>query len=594
MKLVRVSLNSGPPGVSSLKMPALPTPLTQRNSIGHQTNRCLSKWRISAVVPLLILSLAVPVSGWGQEDAVPGIRPAKSTAGQASAENSLTPAVPTENPKSPTTPIIDVFSPSISDRDLEQGVERAWEYRPYRVAVWLCLDGSPNLNAIFSSLETEVTRRSELIDPSGWDLQVGLAPSQYRWRFLNFLETPAKCAGFETFPVLQSYDKLMVVCLNQDFGRIKIRVREFDLQTQQWGPLQLRESTFDQQLSANVMQAIQMSFMPLARVDRVIRKDNQDEVFLQVRAIDACFRTELNAELQWDVVPIKGSPVFIQSDDRFLPVIRRSDRNGKLLSLEPIEFTFLTIDSGTAGSSVAELKCSVESYHRSPLAGRTSKKAEKLALVIRPPQQPSWLFLESLDKLKTPLEGFEIYSRKPNAVDGEANEFLGKTDWQGKLEIPPSKDGMRIILVSRGSRGLKRLPLIPGLHPELRTGIPNDETSLYAEGVLLGLEKEILNLVIQRKVFESDIDSALQKKNLADAKSILKEYQSLESARDFKTRLANEEVRLKNLTQDKRESDYINTRFDVLRNLLNKQAGNLRENELLNEIQKQSNLLGAG
>lgn len=587
------SLNSSPPGVHfPTTTLAFPSPLSRWILRSRLINRCRLKKRISAVVLWSILLLAVPASGSAQVDTVPVNRPAVPAVAAASAGNSLAKTAVSKNTTAPTTPIIDVFSPSISDRDLETGVERAWEYRPYRVAVWLCLDGSPNLNAMYSTLVTDVTRQSELVDPSGWDLQIGLAPSQYRWRFMNFLETPTKCMGFETFPALASYDKLMVVCLNQDFGRTKIKVREFDLQTQQWGPLQLREFAHDQQLSAGLMKAIQLSFMPLAKVDRVIKKDSREEVYLQVRAIDACYRTEISADLQWNVVPIRGSPVFIQSNDRFLPVIRRSDRNGKLLSLQPIEFTFLTLDSAIADAPTAELKCSVESYHRSPLAGRTGK-AEKLALVIRPPQQSSWLFLESLDKSKTPLEGYEIYSRKPNAIDGESNEFLGKTDWQGKLEIPPSEDGLRIILVSRGSRRLKRLPLIPGLHQELRTGIPNDETSLYAEGVLLGLEKEILNLVIQRKVFESDIDSALQAKNLANAKLILKDYQSLESTRDFKTRLANEEVRLKNLTQDKRESDFINTRFEVLRNLLNKQAGNLRENELLNEIQKQSNLPGA-
>ena len=219
---------------------------------------------------------------------------------------------------------------------------------------------------------------------------------------------------------------------------------------------------------------------------------------------------------------------------------------------------------------------------------------EKLALVIRPPNQPTRLFLESMDDSKTPLEGFDIYSRRPSAQKGEANEYLGKTDWQGMMEIPPSDEGLRLILVSRGSRGLKRLPIIPGLHAELRSSIPSDETSLYAQGIISGLEKEILNLVIQRQVFESDIAAALADQKLANAKIAFKKYQSLESKRDLKSRMADEEVRLKAMTEDKRETDFIITRFGNLRTLVGKQIDTKKESDLQAEIQKQSNLPGAG
>jgi hypothetical protein len=219
---------------------------------------------------------------------------------------------------------------------------------------------------------------------------------------------------------------------------------------------------------------------------------------------------------------------------------------------------------------------------------------EKLALVIRPPNQPTRLYLESMDDSKTPLEGFDIYSRRPSAKPGEPNEYLGKTDWQGMIEIPPGDEGLRLILVSRGSRGLKRLPIIPGLHAELRSSVPNDETSLFAQGVIAGLEKEILSLVIQRQVFESDIAAALEEKNLAEAKIAFKQYQSLESPRDLKSRLADEEVRLKAMTEDKRETEFIITRFGNLRKLVSQQINTNNESDLQSEIQKQSNLPGAG
>ena len=71
--------------------------------------------------------------------------------------------------------IVDNFSTLITDHDLDESYQRAWESRPYRVAVWLCLDGSPELAAVYPRLVAEVTNRSELMDPSSWDLAVGEA-----------------------------------------------------------------------------------------------------------------------------------------------------------------------------------------------------------------------------------------------------------------------------------------------------------------------------------------------------------------------------------------------------------------------------------
>ena len=337
------------------------------------------------------------------------------------------------------------------------------------------------------------------------------------------------------------------------------------------------------------MDAMQIAFMPLARIDRVVQKKDGDEVFGQVRAVDASWRTELNENLQWEAVPIASSPVFVRENDRLLPVIRRTDRQGNLIKLEPIEFTFLAIEE----SEGAQLQCSIESSQRAPLAGRTSKRAEKLALVIRPPQQSTQLFLESRSQQKIPLEGLEIWSRRPGATVEEPSEFLGKTDWLGSIEIPAALEGLRVIYVSRGARALRRLPIIPGLHQRLKTSVANDETSLYAEGVVLGLEQEILSLVIERKILESDIAASLTEKELDEAKAAFARYQLLESPREIKNRMADSEIRLKTMTQDRRELEYISKRFEDLRLLLNSEVVKSRESELQEEIQRQSKLITA-
>ena len=284
---------------------------------------------------------------------------------------------------------------------------------------------------------------------------------------------------------------------------------------------------------------------------------------------------------EWRVVPIESSPVFIQSDDRFLPVIRRNDRAGDLIKLEALEFTYLTIDS----QEDAVLRASIQSYHRAPLSQRRSKRAQKLALVIRPPERSTRLFLVSSGKEKTPLEGFEIWSRRPGSVITEKSEFLGKTDWRGSIDIEPSSDGLRLIYVKRGSRALKKLPVMPGLYKSVETSLPNDETRLFAEGVIRGLQNEILSLVIQRQVAEAEIESAIEEKDLEVARKSFSEYEDMESPADIRSRMSDDLSRLKEMTGDTRELGYIDKMFNTLRKIVSDQEKKSKSVELQKRIQ---------
>ncbi len=470
------------------------------------------------------------------------------------------------------------FPPGASD---EQNERAAWEFRPYQVAVWLCTDGSPNLMANLDSLTEDIVRRSELIDPSGWMLTVGQPASRWRWAFLDSIEHPEQYTEeLPQQPELAGFDKLIAVCLTESNGVFHCRARELDIRTQQWGSLLEYDATRLSQLGAVTIRAISRAFMPIARVDRVSEKD---EVFLRVRAMQACNRAEINDEGKLVVAPITDSPVWIDPNDRFLPVIRITDRQGNLTRLEPVDFTFLTIEQQEGPSVV----CSIQSFLRAPLAGRKSKRAQKLALVIRPPDRSTTLKLVSRGEDAKPLEGYEVWSGFPGAKKGEF-DLLGKTDWRGTIEIPPSDRGMRILYIAHGSKSLVKLPIIPGLHDFLETAVPDDETRLYAEGVISGLNNEILNLVAQRNVFETEIDYALQKKDLDRARELLGEYQNLTSPQDLKTRLADEESRLQSQTDNNRELDFIVTMFDTLREILDSKLVESRETELLQRLQDAS------
>jgi hypothetical protein len=363
---------------------------------------------------------------------------------------------------------------------------------------------------------------------------------------------------------------------------VHLSVRENDLQTGQWGPVVDRDVSSVARLGTAIGQSVAQAFMPLAKIDRV---DEKDKVYIQARAINACVRVVSEIDLSAELEPITGSPVFVRDDDRLLPIIRKTDRSGDLVSLDPIPYTFLTIDSIDGSSIVA----SIQSSQRAPLSQRKSKRAQKLAIVIRPVERSSTLHLESTtlkDQPATPLEGYEVWSRRPGDGKDVQSEFIGKTDWQGNVTIPPGESGLRLLYIKRGARALRKLPVIPGFKDRLVSQLPNDDARLFAEGVINGYGNDIINLVVQRELLEVDIQAALESDRFDDAKQKMRAYQELETPADLKVRMSNEEIRLKSMTSDKREFEFISTMFGNLRQLLNSKVTGSRATELQQKIQQ--------
>lgn len=135
-----------------------------------------------------------------------------------------------------------------------------------------------------------------------------------------------------------------------------------------------------------------------------------------------------------------------------------------------------------------------------------------------------------------------------------------------------------------------RIPLIPGLYSTVEVGIPDDEISLFAEGILLGFQQEILNQVIQREVFEREIIGLLDDDQLAKAREKLREYEAMESIREVRTRINSEKTALENLSLDIRQIRFIRERFEDLSKILSSQESSSRISEINARIQEMSGI----
>lgn len=222
-------------------------------------------------------------------------------------------------------------------------VARAWEYSHYRVRIWICSDGSANGNNLAAQLPDALARLGQLCDPSGWELLPVMAPDSWRWRAIAHVREPAEAlAEIGNSQGLGFDDKLMLVVLKQESQGLTCQVRELDRTTNQWGAMVERVVEQPQFGSEMVFEMVRTAFMPIARIDRVT-EDN--DVYMRSRGANLCQYARYSAELQgWAVELNRGSPVWVRNDDCFIPVLRKTDRDNKLVSQDPVEFTFIKVN----------------------------------------------------------------------------------------------------------------------------------------------------------------------------------------------------------------------------------------------------------
>ncbi len=83
--------------------------------------------------------------------------------------------------------------------------------------------------------------------------------------------------------------------------------------------------------------------------------------------------------------------------------------------------------------------------------------------------------------------------------------------------------------VKNGETLLARLPIVNGMKPMEQADLPDDRRRLETEAFLKGLQGEILDLVIRRKILESRIKQEIRKKDMVKAEKLLEELKRVKS-----------------------------------------------------------------
>jgi hypothetical protein len=392
-----------------------------------------------------------------------------------------------------------------------------WQVTPYRVQVLAAFERGPALTpALEKDFCADLLARTESVVGAPWDIFVVPAPAEQRGAILHSLdeitvEQAAKFAG--------NFDKIMFLAVKPENGALRATVREFDVRSLQLGPPAIRTAWHLGKIRDAALDAILAAFSPLANIDSV--KDKT--AILHLKAAGLPSRDPALAVIQPGMI--------------FRAYIRVNDREGKARRVTPVAWTFLVVDKATA----ERLDCRIESGMATPLNAKRRTRIEQLALAIHPTRTPSVLVLQSRIEPKEPLPGYQIYEYDKESKD---TALLGRTDWQGQLSIPPTKKVLRFLAVKNGGEPLAHFPFVPGLDPIVTADIANDDYRLQAEGFVIGLQEQLVDLYAHRELLRRGALNKLDAGEVDQAKELFAELSRLPTGKVFSMKLAEEKKKL--------------------------------------------------
>jgi len=424
-----------------------------------------------------------------------------------------------------------------------QGAEDAlWELTPYQVRVLVALAPSAEpCGNLATELPTALAARAWGAVGARWTLAVEIASGALREELVYRFDSLDAKQLLEAAP--EECDKLLLVRVAYEDGAYRIDARDFDVRTQLLSAAQTEQVVQRQRLAETLFARLLAVFSPLARVDEV----SGDKVTLRLRA---------------GAVPLRD-PAVERSFEKgiFRPVVRRNDRAGKAQLVQPIDWSYLVVEAADG----ARLSSRLVTGLRTPLVSKRRGRIEQLALYIHPPQGSTLLELRAADKQARPLAGYQVYS---HPVDAKETTLLGATDSRGILSIPPAEGAVRVLLVKSGNVIMARMPLLPGLTPTAVAQVPDDQRRLQVEGVITGLQEELVDQIARRQALIARIHAQIKAGKTDQAKNLMNELRRLRSQQDFTRQLLVERQRW--TSPDPQMQRQIDKLFDDTQTVINR------------------------
>lgn len=208
------------------------------------------------------------------------------------------------------------------------------------------------------------------------------------------------------------------------------------------------------------------------------------------------------------------------------------------------------------------------------LQGRKNNRTFRTALKVRAFGDQTLVRLHAKGDKNFPLIGYEIYQKEVSSTD---MTFVGRTDWDGRLNVDRTKDTLRLLYVKNGGSVLARLPTVPGLTAKEVADISGDDMRLQAEAYIRGVQNAIIDLVAVRELFKARIYLRLRKGTPEDFEKAKKLFEALR-AQPSNEKLAldmgkKQDMFIKLIGRNANQRSKVDGMFKITRELLSKHIG---------------------
>ncbi len=397
------------------------------------------------------------------------------------------------------------------------------EFRPYRVTVSIAFERSPELVA--------ATRADLLEDLRGliartfgeaWTADVREAEpgavfdaatlSAWTPTDVPIARTPPPDGG-PPLPGDAAPDKLLAVGVSADGPAFVVAAREWDRVSDSLGPVGRTRTVAADGLPVAVLRAMRQAFRAVARVET--SKDDAATLSVQAGGIPT------------------PDPTARPDVRLFRPVLRRLDRDGRLVEIRPVPWTLVERQPRKAEPPA----WAVRSALRSGLGGLRGT-VEAWAVAATPSADSTRLTLVRR-RDGVPLAGRIVEVRSsPFPVKDEPPLSSLLSDRSGTVTVPAGSSRLVWVPVKSGDVPLLRLPLSPGVEPAATAELGDDPARLDAEGRIAVLSGELIEAVAKRATLLAKARSSARTDKFAEAEAALAAAAELPGAESFRARLS--------------------------------------------------------
>jgi hypothetical protein len=413
-----------------------------------------------------------------------------------------------------------------------------WPLTSYNVSVLVAVaPQAPLTPRLEASLLADLAARIDAVVGTPWNVTVSAPPPALRRAMLHDMRAlQAKDIPFGS----PEPDKILLLTVTVVPGGLAVMARDFDVRTRTLNTPVTHPCWQTGSLCDVALDTILTAFSPIARIDRVEVEGKDGIAVLRVKAAGLPTR-DPNLRL-------------IRAGDVFRPVVRQNNRDSSFKQAVHARWSLCVVEK----IAPDEVRSRIYTGMKGEIPTKGRGRAEPLALRVISPGGATAVTLQTRVEPKKPLAGCDVYAYPPGKK--EAVALIGQTDRQGRLCVSSTKDSlMRVLLVKNGLALLAKLPIVPGLEPQLSADLPNDDLRLQAEGFITGLQEELFDLIARQKILAARVRTLIESKDYDKAAELIDKLRRLPTGQQLNLRLDAEKQRL--ATTDTSIQKKMNTLF---------------------------------